>query len=94
MRRAAVFKWRKRLRNGETNVKDEPRSGKVIFILFFDVKGIILQHWVPPGQNVSGKYYAAVFRRAFRNAIRGKKKPDFSGKKKVPHSRQCQTTYG
>jgi hypothetical protein len=26
MRRAAVFKWWKRFRDGETNVKDEPRS--------------------------------------------------------------------
>jgi hypothetical protein len=28
MRRAAVSKWLKRFRDGETNVKDEPRSGR------------------------------------------------------------------
>jgi hypothetical protein len=28
MRRAAVFEWWKRFRDGETNVKDEPRSGR------------------------------------------------------------------
>jgi hypothetical protein len=28
MRRAAIFKWWKRFRNGETKVKDEPRSGR------------------------------------------------------------------
>jgi histone-lysine N-methyltransferase SETMAR len=41
-----------------------------MFILFFDAKGIILQHWVPPGQTVSGQYYATVLRRDFRNMIR------------------------
>jgi hypothetical protein len=29
MRRAAVFKWWKRFRDRETNVKDEPRSGRL-----------------------------------------------------------------
>jgi hypothetical protein len=28
MRRAAVFRWWKLFRDGETNVKDEPRSGR------------------------------------------------------------------
>jgi transposase len=28
MRRAAVFKWWKRFRDGETDLKDEPRSGR------------------------------------------------------------------
>jgi hypothetical protein len=28
MRRAAAFKWWKRFTDGETNVKDEPRSGR------------------------------------------------------------------
>jgi hypothetical protein len=28
MRRAALFKWWKRFRNGKTNVKDEQRSGR------------------------------------------------------------------
>jgi hypothetical protein len=28
MRRVAVLKWWKRFRDGETNVKDEPRSGR------------------------------------------------------------------
>jgi hypothetical protein len=28
MGRAAVFKWWKRFRDGETNVKNEPRSGR------------------------------------------------------------------
>jgi hypothetical protein len=28
VRRAAVFKWWKRFRDGETNVKDEPRNGR------------------------------------------------------------------
>jgi hypothetical protein len=30
MRRAAVFKWWKRFRDGETNVKDEPRSDQEV----------------------------------------------------------------
>jgi hypothetical protein len=53
MRRAAVFKWWKRFRDGETSMKDEilmnHSAGKVMHILFFDARGIILQHWVPPG---------------------------------------------
>jgi hypothetical protein len=55
-------------------------AGKVMLILFFDVKGIILQHRVTPGQTVSGQYYVTVLRKDFRNAI-GKKRPDFAGKK-------------
>jgi hypothetical protein len=54
-----------------------PSVGKVMLILFFDAKGIILQHWVPPGQTVSGQCYATVLRRDFRNAIR-KERRDFS----------------
>jgi hypothetical protein len=55
-------------------------TGKVMLILFFDVKGIIMQHWVPPGQTVSGQCYATVLRRDFRNARR-KKRHDFFEKK-------------
>jgi histone-lysine N-methyltransferase SETMAR len=55
-------------------------AGKVMLILFFNAKGLILQHLVPPGQTVSGQYYAIVLRRDFRNAVR-KKRPDFSRKK-------------
>jgi hypothetical protein len=68
MTRAAVFKWWKRFRDGEMNVNTS--AGKVKRILFFDAKGIILQHCVPPGQTVSGRCYATVLRMDFRNAIR------------------------
>jgi histone-lysine N-methyltransferase SETMAR len=57
-----------------------PSADKIMLILFFDAKGIILQHWVPPGQTVSGQYYATILRTDFINALR-KKRPDFSGKK-------------
>jgi hypothetical protein len=57
MRQAVVFKWWKQFRDGETNVKDEPSVGKVMLILFFNAKRLILQHWVPQGQTFSGQYY-------------------------------------
>jgi hypothetical protein len=62
-------------------------TSKVVLILFFDVKGIILQHWVPPGQTVSGNFYATVLRRDLTNTIR-KKRLDFPGNIVLP-SRQC-----
>jgi histone-lysine N-methyltransferase SETMAR len=54
--------------------------GKVMLSLFFNDKGIILQLRVPPGQTVSGQYYATVLRKDFINLIR-KKRLDFSEEK-------------
>jgi hypothetical protein len=41
---------------------------KVMFLLFFDAHGMILQHWVPRGQTVNGAYYADVLRTDLRGA--------------------------
>ena len=35
-------------------------TGKVMFIVFFDIRGIILAHAVPQGLTVTGKYYSKV----------------------------------
>jgi hypothetical protein len=37
MRRAAVFKWWKRFRDGETDVKDEPRSDQEVKTVCFTI---------------------------------------------------------
>jgi hypothetical protein len=88
MRRAAVFKWWKRFRDRETKAKVNLVAGKVMLILFFDAKGIIVQHRVTPGQTASGQCYVTVLRRDFRNVIK-KKSPNFFRGKMVPPSRQC-----
>jgi histone-lysine N-methyltransferase SETMAR len=49
----------------------DPSTGKVMLILFLDAKGIILQHWVPPGQNFLGWISGTWLR---------KQMPDFSVK--------------
>ena len=35
-------------------------AGKVMFVVFFDIKGLILIHAVPPGTSVTGEYNAKV----------------------------------
>jgi len=45
-------------------------AGKVMFLLFFDAHGMILQHWVPHGQIVNGDYYANILKTHFRGAMR------------------------
>jgi hypothetical protein len=63
-------------------------GGKVMLILFFDTKEIILHQWLPPRQTLSGQYYATVLGgRGSRNAI-WKKRPDFSGKMVLPSRRR------
>ena len=44
-------------------------------LLFFDVHGMISQHWVPHGQTVNTEYYANVLKTHLRGAMR-KKRPD------------------
>lgn len=50
---------------------DEPRptkarmnksQGKAMLITFFDCHGLILKHWVPPGQTVNALYYIEVLK--------------------------------
>jgi len=46
-----------------------------MLLLFFDVHGMILQHWVPHGQKVNGNYYANVLKTHLHGTMR-KKRPD------------------
>jgi len=46
-----------------------------MLLLFFDVHGMILQHWVPRGQTVNGDCYANVLKTHLRGAMR-KIRPD------------------
>jgi [histone H3]-lysine36 N-dimethyltransferase SETMAR len=46
---------------------------KTLAIIFMDVEGIILTHYVPRGVTVNGKYYAGVIRTNLREAIRKKR---------------------
>jgi len=46
-----------------------------MLLLYFDVHGMILQHWVPRGQTVNGDYYANVLKTHLCGAMR-KKGPD------------------
>ena len=46
-----------------------------MLLLFFDVHGMILQHWVSHGHTVNGDYYANILETHLRGAMR-KKRPD------------------
>lgn len=48
---------------------------KAMLIVFFDRKGVILEHWVPEGQTVNQNYYKFVLE-TLRERIR-KKRPEF-----------------
>jgi len=48
-------------------------AGKVMLLLFFDVPGMILQHWVPHGQTVNGDYYVDVLKTHLHGAMRKKR---------------------
>lgn len=47
---------------------------KLMLLLFFDVHGMTLQHWVPCGPTIDGDYYANVLKTQLRGAVR-KKRP-------------------
>ena len=49
--------------------------GKHMFIVFFDIKGVILSHAVPKGQSVNSIYYSKVLRRYLMRAS-ARKRPD------------------
>ena len=48
---------------------------KHMFIVFFDMKGVILSHAVPKGQSVDSMYYSKVLRRYLMRAL-ARKRPD------------------
>ena len=53
-----------------------PRSmGKHIFIVFFDIKGVILSHAVPKRQSVNSMYYSKVLCPYLMGAF-ARKRPD------------------
>ena len=47
--------------------------GKHMFIIFFDIKGVILSHAVPKGQSVNSMFYSKVLRRYLINALARKR---------------------
>ena len=47
--------------------------GKVMSIIFYDTKGIVLNHMVPDKTVVNGDYYSGVLRKQLRRAIRDKR---------------------
>ena len=49
--------------------------GKHMFIVFFDIKGVILSHAVPKGQSVNSMYYSKVLRHYLMRAL-ARKRPD------------------
>jgi hypothetical protein len=46
---------------------------KVMLIAFFDIDGVVLHEFVPPGQTVNGHFYVLVLQR-LRDAIRRKRR--------------------
>jgi hypothetical protein len=72
--------WKHKDSPAPKKFRTAPLSGKVMLILFFDLKGIILQHWLPQKQTVNGVYYANTLKTHLGNAIR-KKRPEFLTKR-------------
>ena len=48
-------------------------AGKVMAIIFCDIQGIILNHFVPPKTTVTGNYYASVIKSDLLPAIKRKR---------------------
>ena len=48
-------------------------AGKVMAIIFCDIQGIILNHFVPPKTTVTGNYYASVIKSDLLLAIKRKR---------------------
>jgi hypothetical protein len=69
-----------------------PSSGKVMPILFFDWKGIILRHWLLQKAAGNGIYYANTLKTHLRNAI-WKNQTRILDRTVVSVSRQCTATY-
>ena len=70
--RALVFKWHRRFKDGRQDIEDDERqgreavirtsrsSGKQMYAMFADHRGMILCHPVPVGQIVNGIYYSMI----------------------------------
>lgn len=70
----------------KTNASPPPKKarisksvGKHMFIVFFDIEGVILCHAVPKGQSVNANYYSKVLRRDLATAIRKKRPNGYNG---------------
>lgn len=56
-----------------TKFKAKRSMGKVLYIVFWDVDGIILLHQVPAGQTVNAKYYSNCLLTSLASALRTKR---------------------
>ena len=71
-----VYKWTRNFMNGTSSVTDSPRSGQANFTLtlFWDERGVILEHYMPRGNTVNSAMYADFLKNHLRPAIKSKRR--------------------
>lgn len=65
--------WKHPCSPSPTKARLSKSAGKVMAIMFCDIHGIILNHFVPPKTTVTGNYYATVLRSELLPAIKRKR---------------------
>ena len=71
------LKTSKRAPFGSITCECSKSVGKVMSIIFFDTRGIVLNHMAPAKTTVNSEYYAHLIRVQFQRAIRDKR-PDLA----------------
>ena len=65
--------WKHPSSSSPTKALISKSAGKVMAIIFCDIKGIILNYFVPPETTVTGNYYATVIKSELLPAIKRKR---------------------
>ena len=72
-----VYEWARKFMNGTSSVTDSPRpgqahnesAGKVTLTLFWEERGVILEHYMPRGNTVNSTTYADLLKNHLHPAI-------------------------
>ena len=71
-----VYEWTRKFMNSTSSVTDSSTwsgtPGKVMLTLFWDERGVILEHYMPRGHTVNSATYSDLLKNRLRPAIKSK----------------------
>jgi len=70
----ASKEWRHTSSSKPKKFRTQPSAGKVMFTLFWDERGVILEHYMPRGNSVTSATYAELPKTYLRPAIKSKRR--------------------
>jgi len=70
--------WRHTSSSKPKKFRTQPSAGKVMLTLFWNTRGVILEHYMPRGYIVTSTTYADLLKNHLRPAIKSKKRGHLS----------------